>query len=131
MDLAASKLHAAERQLTAWTGAEDDVLSATLLLASDYIVERYSLKAEFTPTEQAKYDVAHFKIAYDFLTNGAPASRVDRTITKESKELSGVAKTSKEYADGEHDPYPGVTRLLAPLEASSKPATVSFGKLVR
>ena len=131
MDLATSKTYAADRQFAEWTSATDDTLQVKLLLASDYLAERYNLKAELTASEQAKYDTAHFKVAYDFLVNGDAATRADRLVTKESSELTGVGKESKEYAEGEHDPYPGVTRLLAPLCVSLAPSAVSFGKLVR
>ena len=131
MDLSTSKTYAADRQLVEWSLAADDVLLAKLLLASDYLAERYSLKAELTPTEQSRYDVAQFKIAYDFLINGDAAIRAERLTTKESSELAGVGKDSKEFAEGEHDPYPGVTHLLAPLCVSTAPSSVSFGKLVR
>lgn len=131
MDLAASRTYAAERQLEQWDLEADDVLQAKLLLATDYIAERYQLKAELSASEQAKLDVAQFKIAYDFLINGNPASREERVTTKEKSELTGLGKEEKEFADVEYDPYPGVTRLLAPLCVSAAPASVSFGKLVR
>lgn len=131
MDLAASKTYAAERNLEDWGLEADSVLQAKLLLASDYLAERYDLKPEFTAAEQIKYDICHFKIAFDFLVNGDPSTRAERLTTKESSELTGVGKSAKEFADGEHDPYPGVTRLLAPLCRATQTPSVSFGKLVR
>lgn len=131
MDLATSKTYATARDLEQWNLESDAVLQVKLLLASDYIAERYQLKSILSGVEQAKYDTAHFKIAYDFLINGDPATREARTAIKESSELEGVGKTSKEYGDVVYDPYPGITRLLEPLLVSGGSSSASFGKLVR
>lgn len=128
MELETSKTYATDRGYTDWTGESDAELTRYLLLAQDYIDARYTFKSDLTDAEQSKLDVAQFKIAYDILLNGEQPIRAERIALKESKELAGM-KVSREYEDTHVDPYPAVTRLLAPILIGG--GSVRFGKLVR
>ncbi|WBY16625.1 hypothetical protein PF049_00175 [Erythrobacteraceae bacterium WH01K] len=130
MNVLESRTYASDRGYTTWTDETDDSLAKHLLLAQDYIDFNYNLKDEFSEAEQEKADVAQFTIALDILRNGEPTTRKERVATQESKELAGL-KISKTYADTNADPYPSVTKLLAPLARTSGQGSVSFGRLVR
>lgn len=131
MELAASKTYATARQLTLWTAEDDADLSAKLLLAADYLAQRFTFKATLSPAEQAKYDAAHFRVAYDFLVNGNPATRAERFTTVEINELSGVGKTEREFAEIDYEPYPGLAEYLAPITLTTSTASLRIGRLVR
>jgi hypothetical protein len=130
MDTAQSNTYANARGYTDWTDATSQQQLQALNRAADYILAHYKLKAELTPVDVERYDAAQFLIAYDILKSGGPATKAERPVIKESKELDGIKK-SVEWGNAPSDPYPQATALLEPLRVSQTASGMWFGKLKR
>ena len=121
----------AERGNTDWAAiAEVHKRNALLLKAFDYVEGNYAplvADAEDTP----RYLMAVALLALRILQK--PNTDLSAPVVKsEKKEMRGMKKEVEYFETASLDPFPGVTKLIAPLQ---KPAfvapSVSFGKLVR
>lgn len=129
MDVTQADAFNAARGYTNWAGT-NVVKAAALVRAQDYIGANYNLRSTLTTQEQSRLDSATCLLARDMLTDTSASIRAQATVTKESKELSGMKK-SVEYADAPRDLYPYVTALLTPLCVATASVTYAIGKLVR
>lgn len=103
--------------------------TAALLNALDYIEATYApLVAEYEA--QTRYLIALAILALRLAQN--PETGVASPVVKsEKKEGAGFKKEVEYFEPASSDPFPGVTALIAPLQAGNSSASVTFGKMVR
>ncbi|MBV2150182.1 hypothetical protein KRZ98_18260 [Sphingobium sp. AS12] len=121
----------AERGNTDWAAiSEVPKRNSLLLKALDYVEGNYAplvADAEETPRYLMAVALLALRISQKPDTDAAQP-----TVKSEKKEMRGMKKEVEYFEPASLDPFPGVTKLIAPLQ---KPAfvapSVSFGKLVR
>lgn len=111
-----------------WASQSDEIKTAALAKASDYITANYTLVAEPDDDQRALLDLATALLADEFRSS-QPALAAPTTI-KESKEQLGTLLTDITYFDAPTDPYPTITGLLKSLVVDANPS-VRFGRMVR
>ena len=120
------------RATTAWAG-DDAAKTAALIRATDYIDASYTFTVN--PVLGTGLDALLVKatiVMAVYALTDTLAAKAEREIVEEEKELSGVGKKRLKYSDGTSlDPYPMVTKILAPLTGNSGSPGLSFGTLVK
>ncbi|MFZ4165307.1 DnaT-like ssDNA-binding protein [Brevundimonas sp. NPDC058933] len=132
--LAEADAYHAARATTAWTSVTDPaVRTAALIRATDYIDATYRFSVN--PVLGTGLDALIVKatiVMAVYALSDTLAGKADREIVEEEKEAAGVGKKRVKYAEGQAvDPYPMVTKILAPLTGNSGGGGVSVGKVIR
>lgn len=120
----------ADRGYSEWAAIEDTQRSALIVRALDYVEANYApLIADAEGHPRFLMSVALLALR---LFQSPNTDAAQQTIKSEKKEMKGMKKEVEYFEPSSIDPFPGVTKLIAPLQ---KPAfvapSVSFGKLVR
>ena len=131
-----------ERANEAWLTASDEAKSASLIRATDYIDSAYVFKSvralDDQPLECPRFGEetlnhrlvkATMLLALDMLANPLVVSE-ESEIVSESKSLEGVGSKSTTYRAKGSDPYPFITKMLAPI-AARRSASVGIITMVR
>lgn len=107
---------------------DDDIVSAALIRATDYIDAHYDL-APIVGAVPAALVRATIVLAV-FAISDTLVRKVDRDVVETEEELSGVGKLRTKFDEqAVSDPYPTVTRILAPLTAGA--GSFYVGRLVK
>ncbi|WP_448538532.1 hypothetical protein [Sphingobium yanoikuyae] len=121
----------AERGNSEWAAIADDAdRSALIVRALDYVEANYAPLIEGAEV-QPRYLMSVALLALR-LFQSPNTETAQQTVKSEKKEMRGMKKEVEYFEPTSLDPFPGVTKLIAPLQAPAFVApSVSFGKLVR
>lgn len=129
--LAEADAYHLDRATTAWAGT-DAAKTAALIRATDYIDATYSFSVD--PVLGTGLDALIVKatiVMAVYALNEDLAAKAGQVIVEEEKEAAGVGKKRVKYAEGRTvDPYPMVTKILAPLTGNTG-SGVSVGKVIK
>ena len=129
--LEAADAYQRARKNDAWSeDHEDDEREAALIRATDYLDTSYNLPApagEVHPLiVRATIVLAFYALTEDFF------AKQERGILETEDELSGVVKERVKYdTSAPNDPFPMITRMLAPITGQSGGRSATVGKIIR
>ena len=119
-------LYHGDRATPGWSTAEDANRDAALIRATDYIDAHYRFTELDLPT-RARATIALAALAL----NDTLAGRAERDVVETEQKLEGVGSKRLKYADrAPADPYPVVTKILAPITVQAS-GGVTVGRLIR
>lgn len=120
----------AERGNSEWAAIADDAdRSALIVRALDYVEANYAPLIEGAEA-QPRYLMSVALLALRLFLS--PNTDTAQAVKSEKKDMRGMKKEVEYFEPTSLDPFPGVTKLIAPLQAPAFVApSVSFGKLVR
>lgn len=138
-DTATADAYFEARNIAAWTDASDAQKSAALIRATDYIDATYIFRSvkltDEQPLENPRYgdtdinpavikatlELALIALSADLFAN-------EREVIEEETSVGSIS-TSVTYASSNADPFPMVTKLLAPISAR-RGASASSTRLI-
>lgn len=125
---AANAIHL-ERGNAAWANITDPAHKrAALANASDFITASYRIRADVA-ADDARLVLATSLLALDL--HVTPLA-LRSTAAMKSEELQlGSKKIKREFNDADADPFPLISRILAPLAPRTAPSGISFGQGAR
>lgn len=129
--LEAADAYQRARKNAAWSeDYEDDEREAALIRATDYLDTAYDLPkptGEVHPLiVRATVVLAVYALKHDFF------AKQERAVLETEEELSGVTKERVKYdTNAPNDPYPMITRMLAPITGQSGGRSATVGKIIR
>lgn len=126
--LAAANEYHALRATPGWDTATNK--EAALVRATDYIDTTYKLTPVVEGAVHHLVVKATIVMAAYALTDTLTA-KANREVVEEEKELTGVSKKKVKYSEAKiTDPYPMVTKILAPLTGQGS-ASITTGKITK
>ncbi|WP_343546576.1 hypothetical protein [Sphingobium yanoikuyae] len=120
----------AERGNSEWAAIADDAHRRALIVrALDYVETNYAPLIEAAEA-QPRYLMSVALLALRLFLS--PNTDTVQSVKSEKKEMRGMKKEVEYFGPTSLDPFPGVTKLIAPLQVAAVIArSVTFGKLVR
>lgn len=121
----------AERGYSEWAAIADDAQrSALVMRALDYV------EANYAPLIEDAEDHPRYLMSVSLLAlrlfQSPDTDTAQPSVKSEKKEMKGMKKEVEYFEPTSLDPFPGVTKLIAPLKQPVVVApSVSFGRLVR
>lgn len=130
--LADADAYHAARATASWTAADPAARTAALIRATDYIDATYTFTV--TPYLGTALDALLVKATIAMAANALGkdlAGEVTRDVLEREEELTGVVKERTKYDTTKiADPYPLITKILAPITGSTG-GGISVGRLAK